>query len=54
MNFRIVSGPNAGRTGQAVTDTQGNARFSYTGDAQGGDVVQASITKATGTPGRTR
>jgi RHS repeat-associated protein len=48
VDFSAVSGPNAGQTGQAVTDSLGNARFSYLGTAQGADVVQASVTNASG------
>jgi RHS repeat-associated protein len=48
VDFRAVSGPNAGQTGQAVTDSLGNARFTYLGTAQGADVVHASVTNASG------
>lgn len=48
VDFQAVSGPNAGQTGQAVTDTLGNARFTYLGTAQGADVVHASVTNASG------
>ncbi len=46
--FRILSGPNQGRTGQAITDSQGLARFSSTGGDQGTDVVEASVDNAGG------
>ncbi|MEA2490482.1 MAG: hypothetical protein QOH21_2274, partial [Acidobacteriota bacterium] len=48
VDFRAVSGPNAGQTGQAVTDRTGNARFTYLGTAQGADVVHASVTNGSG------
>lgn len=48
VDFRVVSGPDAGQTGQGVTDQQGNARFTYTGFAQGADVVRASVANASG------
>lgn len=48
VDFRVMSGPNAGQTGQTVTDRLGNARFTYTGTAQGADVVRASITNGSG------
>ncbi|MEO8379140.1 MAG: Ig-like domain-containing protein [Acidobacteriota bacterium] len=48
VDFLAVSGPNAGQTGQAVTDSLGNARFTYTGTAQGADVVHASVTNGSG------
>lgn len=44
--FTILSGPNAGQSGQDVTDSQGNAQFTYTGNAQGADVIQASVANA--------
>ncbi len=46
VDFKVLSGPNAGQTGQDVTDSQGNARFTYTGNTQGTDVVEASVTNA--------
>ncbi|MGZ5445178.1 MAG: Ig-like domain-containing protein [Thermoanaerobaculia bacterium] len=48
VDFRAISGPNAGQTSQAVTDTLGNARFTYLGTAQGADVVRASVTNSSG------
>ncbi|HEV8579091.1 MAG TPA: Ig-like domain-containing protein [Thermoanaerobaculia bacterium] len=47
-DFRAISGPNAGESGQGVTDSQGNARFTYVGTAQGADVVRASVANASG------
>ena len=42
--FTVVSGPDAGRTGSAVTNSNGQASFSYSGSGQGEDVVVASVT----------
>jgi len=46
--FRAVSGPDAGQSGTGVTDSQGNARLTYTGSSQGTDVVRATVTNASG------
>jgi RHS repeat-associated protein len=46
VNFNILSGPNAGQSGQDITDTQGNAHFTYTGAVQGADILQASVQNA--------
>jgi RHS repeat-associated protein len=48
INFRAVSGPNAGAAGQGVTDSRGDARFTYTGTAQGADVVRATVANGSG------
>jgi hypothetical protein len=48
VNFTILSGPNAGQTGQVTTNSQGLATFSYTGSVVGTDTIQASVTNATG------
>jgi RHS repeat-associated protein len=48
VNFRAISGPNAGQTGQAVTDSRGDARFTYVGTAQGADVVRATVANGSG------
>lgn len=48
VNFKILSGPNAGQSAQGVTDSQGNANFTYTSSLQGADVIQASISNASG------
>ena len=42
--FAVVSGPNAGTTGTAVTDANGNAAFTYQDMAAGTDLVAASVT----------
>ena len=49
VDFTIPSGPNAGKTGSAVTNASGVAPFSYTGSATGTDTVQASTTNPAGT-----
>jgi RHS repeat-associated protein len=48
VNFKVLSGPNAGKTGTGTTDAQGNATFSYTSVFLGTDILQASVTNATG------
>jgi RHS repeat-associated protein/uncharacterized repeat protein (TIGR01451 family) len=48
VGIRAISGPNAGQSGAGVTDSQGNARFTYVGTAQGADVVRATVTNASG------
>ena len=48
VSFTILSGPNAGATGQATTDANGEATFSWSSAAEGTDTVQASITNAAG------
>jgi hypothetical protein len=44
VNFAVKSGPDAGLTGSAVTDANGQASFSFPGSGEGEDVVVASIT----------
>ncbi len=39
--FTVTSGPNAGLTGQAATDAQGNASFIYSSDSTGTDDITA-------------
>jgi RHS repeat-associated protein len=48
VNFVVLSGPNAGKTGTGTTDSQGNATFSYSSALLGTDILQASVTNATG------
>jgi len=48
VNFAVTSGPNAGQTGQATTDSGGVATFTYTGTVAGADAVAASVTNASG------
>jgi RHS repeat-associated protein len=42
VTVNVLSGPNAGSTGQATTDAAGQALFTYTGNAQGTDILQAT------------
>jgi hypothetical protein len=44
VNFGVISGPNAGQTGSAVTDANGNASFTYADASAGIDVIGASVT----------
>ena len=44
ISFEVLSGPNAGTTGTATTDADGNADFSYVGDTEGTDEIQATTT----------
>jgi len=48
VDFKVLSGPNAGVTGTATTDASGNATFMYKGTALGKDSVQASVTNVSG------
>ena len=49
VTFNVISGPNAGISGSAVTDTNGHASFTYTGlGGPGTDQIQASFVDATG------
>ena len=42
VNFTVISGPNAGDNGAALTNASGNAIFNYTGDGGvGADLIQA-------------
>lgn len=43
VTFKVVSGPQAGVTGTAVSDAAGHASFTYTGRAAGMDECQASF-----------
>ncbi|HEU5354962.1 MAG TPA: choice-of-anchor P family protein [Actinocrinis sp.] len=49
IDFAVQSGPNAGKTGSATTDQNGNAPFSYTGATLGTDTDVASTTNPAGT-----
>ena len=48
VTFEVLSGPHAGTTGTAVTDSAGQASFSYTGTAAGTDVIEASFVDSAG------
>jgi hypothetical protein len=44
VTFQVVNGPDAGKTGQTVTDATGQATFTLTGSGQGADAIQATAT----------
>ena len=49
VGFKVMSGPNAGKTGSAIVDNSGNATFTYPGiGGAGTDVVQAGVINAGG------
>lgn len=48
VDFAIQQGPNAGRTGTAVTDVNGVATFNYSSASAGTDTVAASVTNMAG------
>jgi RHS repeat-associated protein len=48
VRFNVLSGPNAGKTGQALTDAAGIATFTYASTATGTDTVRATITNSSG------
>ncbi|MBN1244336.1 Ig-like domain-containing protein [Candidatus Bathyarchaeota archaeon] len=48
VTFNILTGPNAGATGTATTDANGEATFSWSSSTDGIDTVQASITDDAG------
>jgi hypothetical protein len=48
VTFKVISGPQLGVTGTAVTDVNGQASFTYTGLAAGEDFIQASFVDSTG------
>jgi hypothetical protein len=51
VTFTVVSGPNAGVTGQAVTDSSGNACFTYQGNGGiGVDTISASAVDSHSNP----
>jgi hypothetical protein len=52
VTFTVLSGPNAGKTGTATTDANGDATFTYTGTVASTvpDTVQASFTDPNCTP----
>jgi hypothetical protein len=49
VQFQVLSGPNAGRTGTGITDVNGQATFTYTGAVAGTDTLHASVTNFIGT-----
>ncbi len=48
VNFTVLSGPNAGLTGSAVTDSNGHASFTYVSTLPGTDTIQASFVNTQG------
>lgn len=44
ISFTVLTGPHAGATGSGVSDSGGQATFSYVGTAVGTDEIQASFT----------
>src|SRR5262249_42554547 len=48
VQFSVLSGPNAGKAGQAVTNAEGVATFTYTSTATGTDTLKATITNPSG------
>jgi hypothetical protein len=49
VKFTVVSGPNAGTTGTGVTNSSGQASFTYTSVRTGTDTLVATITNPAGT-----
>ncbi len=47
MTFRVVSGPNAGVTGSAITNVNGQATFQYSSSVTGTDTLQANVGSVT-------
>ena len=48
VQFAVLSGPNAGRTGTGATDANGTASFTYTSAAPGTDTLRATVTNIAG------
>jgi hypothetical protein len=48
VSFRVLSGPNKGKTGSALTNRSGKAVFTYTGSKKGIDQVQGSVKNPAG------
>lgn len=46
VTFSITSGPNMGTTGSTLTDANGEAKFEYTGNIPGKDIIVASFTNS--------
>ena len=49
VRFRVLAGPNAGKTASGVTNKRGKATFTYTGTKKGTDKVQAKAKNPVGT-----
>jgi hypothetical protein len=43
VTFRVISGPNAGLTGNSTSDASGQATFTYTSQTAGTDTIEASF-----------
>jgi hypothetical protein len=48
VEFSVEDGPNAGSTGTAVSDANGQASFTYAGNSEGTDKIIACYTNSTG------
>lgn len=48
VKFTVTSGPDAGQTGNGVTDQNGHASFNFTNTGAGTDLIVASTTNAIG------
>lgn len=48
VDFTVPSGPNAGQTGSATTDANGNATFAYSSSLTGTDTVTAAASNPAG------
>jgi hypothetical protein len=48
VQFAVLSGPNAGRTGTGATDANGIATFTYSSVAPGTDTLRATVTNIAG------
>jgi RHS repeat-associated protein len=48
VDFSVLAGPDAGKTGQARTDASGLASFSFAGAAPGTDTLQATLPNQSG------
>ncbi|HKO59512.1 MAG TPA: carboxypeptidase regulatory-like domain-containing protein, partial [Thermoanaerobaculia bacterium] len=48
IDFRVVAGPNSGRTARVISNASGMATFSYSSTVIGIDTVRASVTNVTG------
>lgn len=48
VQFRVISGPNEGTTGEASTDSSGKAQFTYSSSKAGTDHIVATFTNVAG------
>ncbi|WP_424353230.1 PKD domain-containing protein [Methanosarcina mazei] len=48
VSFSVVSGPNAGQSGTAITDAAGRANFTCSGTSTGTDIIEASFVNNAG------